>query len=143
MSPLIRILLVVFILAHGYIHVSLAWVPVSQPGAVRTPFFPSWWRADVDPAWPASHLGLPAEAVRAMGYILWLAVAATVTLSSFGLIGFPGLKLVWPVLLAISSFLSIALIGLYWHPWLPVGILIDLAFLAGILLKVPPALFVK
>lgn len=63
----IRILLIFFLAAHGYIHMSLSQVPVPQAGALHTPYMPSWWRADVDSTWPVTKLGLSPAVTRTLG----------------------------------------------------------------------------
>lgn len=142
MNPTIfRILLVLFLLAHGYIHMSLASVPIPQPGALRTPFFPSWWRDAVDPKWPASRLGLSPELTRTLGWVLWLLVTALYTLSALALLFTAGQAALWQGLTAGASILSLALLALYWHPWLPVGVLLDVALLAAIFLRWSPIQF--
>jgi hypothetical protein len=141
MSLSIRILIAVFLIAHAFIHASLSWVPLPKPGEMRTPFFPSWQRADVDPLWPIMKTGLPASAVRTIGWVLWVAVTVTGLLSAFGLAGLPGLSAIWQPCAGISAVLSIILIAAFWHPWLPVGILIDLVVLASLLLRIPSSLY--
>lgn len=141
MSLSIRILIAVFLIAHAFIHASLSWVPLPKPGEMRTPFFPSWQRTDVDPLWPIMKTGLPADAIRTIGWVLWIAVAITGLISALGLAGLPGLSMIWQPCAALSSVLSIILIAAYWHPWLPVGILIDLVVLASLLLRIPSSLY--
>ncbi|MEM5773388.1 MAG: hypothetical protein AAGU05_00195, partial [Anaerolineaceae bacterium] len=85
----VRTLFVLFLLAHGWVHFSLTQVPLPQPGALRTPFFPSWWRNAVDPQWPASKLGLAPETTRTMGWILWVMVVALYVLSAVLLFTMP------------------------------------------------------
>jgi len=126
----LRILMSVFLIAHGLVTMSLATVPVPKPGALHTPYFPAWWRADVDTTWPISRLGLTPNLVRAIGWILWVLalipfVAAVVSLS-----GFLGVSALWQPLAAIAAGLSLILLGLYWHPWLILGVLINLGILA-------------
>lgn len=141
MSLSIRILIAVFLIAHAWIHASLSWVPVPQPGQLRTPFFPSWRRADVDPRWPINKIGLPADAVRTIGWVLWVLVVATGVVSALGLAGLPLLSSLWMPAAALSALLSILLIAAYWHPWLPVGILIDLLILASLTFHIPASLY--
>jgi hypothetical protein len=53
MSPTtFRILIALFLIAHGLVHAVLAAVPVPEAGKPRTPFFPTWWRSAVDPLLP-------------------------------------------------------------------------------------------
>jgi hypothetical protein len=133
----LRILFILFLAAHGWIHMSLAQVPVPQPGALRTPFFPAWWRDSVDPAWPASKLGLPSQVSRTLGWVLWVLVTGGFVLAAAALLFAPGQPALWQGFTAGASLLSIVLLALYWHPWLPVGVLIDLALLAVIYLRWP------
>lgn len=138
-----RILFVLFLVAHGYIHMSLAKVPVSQPGALRTPFFPAWWRDNVDPAWPVSKLGIAPQTTRTMGWVLWALTLAGYVLAGAALLFAPAQPALWQACAAAASLLSLALLGLYWHPWLPVGVLIDLALLAVVFLHWPALPFAK
>ncbi len=137
----IRILFALFLLAHGWIHMSLAQVPLPQPGGLHTPFFPAWWRAGVDPSWPVSRLGLAPEATRTLGWVLWLAVVVLYALAGLALFFSPSSAATWQGLTVAASGLSLVLLALYWHPWLPVGILIDIALLALIFLRRIPAMF--
>lgn len=133
----IRILLVVFLLAHGWIHLSLSQVPVPQPGALRTPFFPAWWRAALDPSWPVSKVGLSPNVTITVGWVLWLSVTVLYVLSGLALLVAPSSTALWQGGVVIASILSLVLLALYWHPWLPIGILIDLALLAAVFLRWP------
>ena len=137
----LRILFCLFLVAHGWVHMSLAQVPVPQPGALRTPFFPAWWRAAVDPAWPASRLGMPANLTQTMGWVLWLVVTVGFAIAGLGLLGLPGVNAIWPAAAVGSSVVSILLLALYWHPWFVMGPTLDLIILAAIYFHWPVALF--
>lgn len=137
----IRILFALFLLAHGWIHMSLAQVPLPQPGGLHTPFFPAWWRPAVDPSWPVSRLGIAPAAARALGWVLWLVVVTLYALAGLALFFVPANPAIWQGLTVGASGLSLVLLGLYWHPWLPVGILIDIALLALIFLRRTPVMF--
>ena len=137
----IRIVFVLFLIAHGWVHMSLAQVPVPQPGALRTPYMPAWWRDAVDPAWPASRLGLAPQFTRTLGWVLWLLVVTGYTLAGASLLLAPGQSALWQAFTTGASVLSLALLALYWHPWLPVGVLIDLALLAAVFLRWPVVQF--
>lgn len=128
----VRIILVIFFIAHGYIHMSLAQVPPPQPNALRTPFFPSWWRNAVDPAWPISRLGLSEQVTRTAGWVLWLLATAAFALAGLALLVAPAQAALWQIPAGAGSVVSIVLLALFWHPWLPVGVLLDLGILAGI-----------
>jgi hypothetical protein len=127
-----RILISVFLIAHGLIHMSLATVPLPKPGEMHTPFWPAWWRDAIDPIWLASRLGLSPALVRTAGWLLWLVVTAAYALAGLGLLGVPGLYGLWKPLAAGASVLSLVLLALYWHPWLVMAVAINLALLGGI-----------
>jgi hypothetical protein len=142
MSPsTLRILIAAFFIAHGWIHFSLTTVPVPAPGALRTPFWPSWKRTDIDPLWPAARLKLAPAAVRMLGSILWVTALTGFCLAGLGLLVLPGTPILWQSTAVIGSAASLILLALYWHPWLPVGVLIDLAVIAAIAFHWPAALF--
>jgi hypothetical protein len=127
----LRIILSLFLIAHGLIHMSLATVPIPKPGAVRTPFWPAWWREATDPAWPASRLGLNPEWVRTTDWILWLVITVVYALAGLGLLGVPGLSSIWQPLAVTASIVSLFLLVFYWHPWLVMGLLLDLGLILG------------
>jgi len=138
MNPnIVPLIIAIFLMAHGWVHMSLTYVPVPQPGAMRTPFMPAWWRDAVDPAWPIMRLGLPGAVVRRLGWALWVLVVGLYTLAGLALIFATGMTGLWQGLAVGGSVVSLILLGLYWHPWLPVGVLIDLAIIALVLFNAP------
>jgi hypothetical protein len=142
MSPsTLRLLAALFLIAHGWIHYSLTTVPVPAPGALRTPFWPSWWRENTDPQWLASRLGLQAGLVRSAGWILWVAVVAGFCFAGLGLLNILGLNAIWQGAGIFGAIASLLLLIFYWHPWLVVGAVIDLAVLVGIWQQLPASLF--
>lgn len=138
---LLRVMIAIFLVAHGLIHFSLTYVPVPKPGELRTPFWPAWWRTDTDPAWLASKLGLSNGLVRGLGSALWLLILFGFTLAGLGLLGFPGLSQVWAPAAGLGAGASLLLLVFYWHPWLVAGVVINLAVFAGIGLHWPKFLF--
>ena len=140
-STTIRVFIALFLIAHGYIHFSLTKVPVPATGAMRTPFWPGWWRKDVDPLWLASRMGLPETVVRIAGSMLWLATLLGFTLAGLGILGVPGLNAIWQGMAIGGSIASLLLLGFYWHPWLVAGVLIDLAVFVSLGLHWPALLF--
>jgi hypothetical protein len=133
----------IFLIAHGLVHISLTWVPAPAPGAARTPFFPTWWRETIDPAWPAARLGLTSRGLRLLGSALWVLLLAGYILAGVLLILVPAQTALWQGSTCVASLLSLVFLALYWHPWLPVGVLIDVALLAAVWLRWPPVLFVN
>jgi hypothetical protein len=137
----LRIVLAIFLIAHGLIHYSLTYVPVPKPGELRTPFWPSWARTDTDPTWLASRMGLSNDIVRGVGSALWLLTVAGFSVAGLGLLGIPGLNQIWQGSAILGASASLILLVFYWHPWLIAGVLINLAVFAGLALHWPKSLF--
>ena len=128
----LRIIFGVFLIAHGLMTMSLATVPVAAPGALHTPFFPAWWRTNVDSTWPVARLGLSDAFVRTTGWVLWLTIMILFVAAGAGLLGIPCLDSLWQPLAAIGAGFSLLLLGFYWHPWLILGVLINIFILLGV-----------
>lgn len=144
MSPtLVRVLIAVFFVVHGLMYAGLTTVPMPEPGGLRTPFWPSFWRPNVDPHWLASRLGLPAGAVVSIGTVLWMLALAGFVLAGLGLLGVPGLREIWAPASGVAAAVSLVLFLFYWHNWYVVGAAINVAVLIGIGLSWPAALFAQ
>jgi hypothetical protein len=142
MSPsTLRILIGLFLIAHGLVHAVLAAAPLPEAGKPRTPFFPSWWRTAVDPLWPIMRLGVPAETARSNGYAMWVVQLICFVLAGLGLLGVPGLDVLWRGFAVFSAIFSLMFLGFYWHPWLIIGMVIDLVIVAGYIMSWPAFLF--
>jgi hypothetical protein len=61
---------------------------------------------------------------------LLAATIAAFALLALGVWGLPGLSGAWPGLMAVGCLLSMALLILFWSPWLIVGLAIDVGLLA-------------
>jgi hypothetical protein len=55
-------------------------------------------------------------------------------IAGLGIFSVAGLSLIWRAAAVISACVSLLLLILFWHPWLPVGVLINLGILVAILL---------
>lgn len=130
----LRILFAIFLIAHGLMTMSLATVPVPAQGALRTPYFPAWWRANVDDAWPAIRMGLNPSLVRTAGWLFWLVILVLFVAAGLGLLGLPGLMGIWQMLALIAALISLILLAFYWHPWLVVGVLLNIGIAAAVYL---------
>jgi hypothetical protein len=115
-----RLILAAFLLAHGALHASfLSPRPPVTAGAPAWPF-------DLAHSWALSPLGLQSDVTRLIGMAL---VAATV--AGFGLASLSALGVaphgMWLPSVALGSAGSAALLILFFHPWLVVGLGIDAA----------------
>ena len=59
-----------------------------------------------------------------------MAVLLSFAVARLELLEVPGLSTLWQTFAALSAGLSLMLLVLYWHPWLVVGALLDVAVLA-------------
>ncbi len=123
-----RTALALFIIAHGMVHAGLAAAPnPADPTASPGAFFTSAARS-----WLLPKLGLTDST------ILWIGIALVVLstlgfiLTGMGILGVVGLSAIWRTLAMLSAPVSLLLLTLFWHRWLPVGVLIDLVVLVGI-----------
>jgi len=124
-----KLLLAVFLILHGMVHAILAAAPIpndpdSNPGA----FFTATTRS-----WLLPRLGLNDTAIQWIGIILVVLTALGFILAGLGVIGVPGLNELWRTVAVVSACVSLLLLLLFWHPWLVVGVLIDIVILAALL----------
>jgi hypothetical protein len=116
-------LLAAFLVAHGLIHASyLRPPPAVEPGAPPWPF-------RLERSWALAGAGAPVEAVRATGRVLVLLVVAAFALAGIGVLA--GAAWWGPVTL-VAATLSLVQLGLFFHPWLSLGVLIDAVLIAGV-----------
>jgi hypothetical protein len=112
-----------FLIAHAWIHTGfISKRPPQKPGAPVWPF-------ELTRSWLLTPLGLPMGTIKAIGLALTLAVLVGFTVSGLGWLGIPGLKAIWVPVTVFSSIASLLLLFFFWHPWLVLGIAIDIAIL--------------
>lgn len=131
-----KISITVFLIAHGLVHLGLAFAPdPGDPDAKAGAFFTA-----ADRSWLLPQLNLGGSAVQWIGIILVGLSTVGFVLAGMGVLGVAGLAGLWRPLVAASAAVSLLLLILFWHPWLPVGVLIDVGILASLLLfNWPPA----
>lgn len=121
-----RLLIAAFLLAHAAIHA--AFISPRPPATAGGPA----WPFELSRSWILGPLGLDSE----LGRILGLALIA-VTFGGFALAALAALGLVpagiWPAAVTIGAVASIAVLALFFHPWLVLGVAIDLALLWAVL----------
>lgn len=111
-----RIVLGVFLIAHGLVH--LMYVipePDQKAGNLQWPFH-------LDRSWALSNLGLGQGAVRTVGLLLMIATIAGFALAGFALLASLGW---WSAAAIVGAAFSTALLGLYFHPLLVLGLAIN------------------
>jgi len=106
--------------------------PATHPGSLSprppaTAGGPPWPFA-LERSWALGGLGVDGDVARMIGFAL---VAAT--LAGFALAAIVALGVLpaaaWPAAVALGAFSSMALLVLFFHPWLVLGLAIDLALL--------------
>ena len=120
-----KIIIGLFLIAHGLVHVGLAAAPdpkesESKPGA----FFTAPQRS-----WLLPQLGLKPAAIRWIGILLVVFTTLGFVLAGLGVFGVPGLAELWRTIAVVSAVLSLLLLLLFWHPWIILGVLIDVGII--------------
>jgi hypothetical protein len=115
----------IFLILHGLAHVGLAVAPrPDDPQKKIWGFFTRESRL-------LTRFGAGPRVVSRLGLFLAGLAALLFVLAGGGLIaGLPA----WSVATAAGAVVSLALLSLYWHAYLPIGVLIDLAVLAYVVL---------
>jgi hypothetical protein len=120
-----RIMIGVFLILHGLVHSGLAAAPLpkdpaSRPGSFFTHPSRTWLlgRLRFSPAW-----------IRAVGLTLVVLTTIGFVLAGLAALGVPLLAGAVAPLIICSAVLSLALLAVFWHPWLALGVAIDVAIL--------------
>lgn len=131
---LVRLVIAGFLLAHGAIHVGFV-----SPRAPATTGGPSW-PFDLGRSWVLTPLGFDPELVRRVGTALVAATTASFALAALAAVA-PLPAVLWAAAVSLGAAASIGLLALFFHPWLVLGVGVDLALLWGVDVAgwVPPA----
>ncbi len=120
----------IFVLLHGLVHLGLAAAP--DPGDKASP--PGSFFAAASRSWLLRRLGVDAATTRLTGWLLVAASCLGFLAAGLGMLGVPILQNGWQMLALFTSAVSLGLLIVFWHPWLVLGILIDLGIIVGIFL---------
>jgi hypothetical protein len=114
----------VLLWGHGLIHASyLSTPPRPKPGAPEWPF-----HLDRSPVLSVFRLGN--RQVKSIGSLLVVVVVAAFVATGFGFLAHQGW---WPPMAIAAAAASFLLLGLFYHPWLTFGLVIDIAIVAAVL----------
>ncbi|HKO34648.1 MAG TPA: hypothetical protein VJY85_12960 [Candidatus Limnocylindria bacterium] len=111
------------LVGHGLVHVAyLTPAPPRAEGAPEWPFA-------IEKSWLVNRLGVSAEAMRPVAYLL--VTVAVVALAGAGL---AAIDLVVPAgwlqaLVVTGAAASLLMLSLFFHPWLVIGMAIDVVLL--------------
>ena len=124
------VLLAGFLAAHGLLHLAI-WMPQVDPQSSNPPPF----RPDHSPVLTAT--AAPEAAVRQLSVAFAAGAAATYLLTAVAV----ALDLAWVVPVAVlAALLGLVLKAFFFHPWLSVGVLLDVGVLMAALLDWPVTL---
>ena len=87
------------------------------------------WPFVLTRSWLLTPLGLNANTIKAIGTGLWILTVVGYVLAGLGFLGVPVLQSVWQSLTVAASITSLVLLVLFWHLWLVLGIVIDVALI--------------
>ncbi len=125
-----RVVVGLFLIAHGLIHLLYATPRPADDGSY--PFVP-------ESRWFPRALDLEVGTARAIARVL--AILAVIGFVVTGIALLANAE-VWEPLAVVASVISLALLLLFFHPWLLIGIAIDVAIIASVLwFHVPATLF--
>ena len=114
------------LLGHGLIHVGyLTPKPDEKPGAPAWPF-------RLDRSWVLGRIGLDPATLRVLGTGLVVVAIAGLALAAIAGLGI-GPAWLWSIGLVLGAGASLATLGLYFHPWLVLGIGIDVVLLWAVI----------
>ncbi len=117
-----KFLLAAFLAAHGLIHLSYL-----SPAPPRTAGGPEW-PFDVTHSWLVTAIGMDAAAMRPLATAL--VIVTTVALLGAAAVAMGWLSsTLWLPLLVAGTIGSLVTLAIFFHPWLVLGIAIDLVLL--------------
>jgi hypothetical protein len=115
-----------FLLAHGLVHACYLMTPPAA--STNGPA----WPFDLADSWALTPNRLDPRRTRQVGLVLVVATVAAFALAAvtaLGILPSGG----WVALVSLGSVASIALLALFFHRWLVIGVGIDLALLWAVL----------
>jgi hypothetical protein len=117
-----RLLIIAFMIAHGAIHTGF--VSARPPATAGGPE----WPFDLGHSWALSSIGVAPETLRLLGLALFAVALGGFALAALATLGIlPGGS--WEAAVAVGSAASLVLLVLFFHPWLAVGVVLDVGLL--------------
>lgn len=121
---LATVLLAVFLVAHGLVHLLFFAPPPPPPATAGGPT----WPFALDSSWALTPLGIGADATRILGTAL---IALTIAGCSFAAIVALGVlpRSLWVPAVITGAVASLAVLLVFYRPWLTLGVAIDVVLL--------------
>jgi len=127
-------LLGIFLIAHAIAHAGLTTAPdPSDPESTPGDFFTQKNRS-----WLFQRINLDSGFVQNIGRILVFISIAGFILAGLGGLGVPGLSQIWHGVAGTTAIISLILLILFWHPWLILGVVINIGLVIFMLLNTWP-----
>jgi hypothetical protein len=118
-----KLLIAAFLTAHALIHVS--YLTPAPPATASGP----QWPFDLGGSWLVNGVGMDPNLVKPLGEALVVVTAALFLTAALATGGWLVPAGVWPAAVAGGAISSALLLGLFFHPWLVLGLAIDAALL--------------
>ena len=118
-----KLLLAAFLAAHALIHVSYL-----TPAPPRTADGPEW-PFEMARSWLVTGIGLDPALVRTLGTALVVTSIALLVAAGLATVGWIVPSEWWAALIVGGAVTSAVTLGLFFHPWLVLGLVIDAALL--------------
>jgi hypothetical protein len=122
-----KFLLAGFLAAHAAIHVSYL-----APAPPRTADGPAW-PFELGRSWLTSTLHLDPSLVRPLGAVLVVAVVVLLVAAALAAVGWMPAAW-WGPLVVAGASASLLTLAIFFHPWLVLGIAIDVILLWAVLI---------
>ena len=123
-----KLLIAAFLAGHALIHASYL-----SPAPAQTAVGPEWPFA-MGRSWLVTGLHLEPRLVTSIGTLLVVSTMAALLLAAVATLGI-GIPGAWsPFLVAAGAGLSVATLGVFFHPWIILGLVIDAALLWSVLI---------
>ena len=122
-----KLLLAAFLAAHGLIHISYL-----TPAPPRTAGGPEW-PFELARSWLVTGAGLDPGVARAAGTALVALTVALLVTAALAAVGWIVPTGWWPATALAGAVASAAVLIVFFHPWLALGLVIDLAIAWAVL----------
>jgi len=124
-----KTLFALFLIAHGLVHAFyISPTPPITDGGPEWPF-------NINKSFLLKMIGLNTETIKIIGIILCLSVIIGFIITGIAWLNLFELGQYWDFIATLSSVLSIIFLILFWHNWLVIGFLINIAILYYIYAK--------
>lgn len=120
-----------FLLLVGHALVHLAYVTPAPPHAEGAPE----WPFAIEESWAVTHLGISADVVRPVAYLLVAVVLVALVGAGLAAVDLLVPAAWWPALVVTGAGASLLLLTLSFHPWLVIGVAIDVVLLYLVLVN--------